>query len=199
MSSFQRCEFIAGADNEAALPRVSLPEIAFGGRSNVGKSSLINALVGRKALARTSQTPGRTRQLNFFRIEEKFILVDLPGYGYAKTSRHQVRAWTDLTKDYLCGRPTLRRVFLLLDARRDAPSPEDLEWMAMLDASAVSCQLVLTKVDKVTGAHATDRFAQLQEIARKHPAALPDPYVTSSEKGTGIRELRAALLEICTA
>jgi GTP-binding protein len=199
MSQFHHCEFIAGADNEAALPRLSLPEIAFAGRSNVGKSSLINAVVGRKALARTSQTPGRTRQLNFFRIEEAFILVDLPGYGYAKVSKREARDWTDLTKDYLCGRPTLRRVFLLLDARRDAPNADDIAWMEMLDASAVAYALVLTKTDKVTEAHLASRVAQLRELARKHPAALPEPHVTSSEKNLGIRELRTELLEIVRA
>jgi GTP-binding protein len=196
VSQFTQCEFIAGADNEAALPRQSLPEIAFAGRSNVGKSSLINALVARKALARTSQTPGRTRQLNFFRIDEAFILVDLPGYGYAKVSKRDARHWTALTKDYLCGRPTLRRVFLLLDARRDAPSPEDLAWMEMLDAAAVTYELVLTKVDKAGAAHLDMRCAQLRDLTRDHPAALPEPRLTSSDKGTGIRELRGQLLGI---
>jgi GTP-binding protein len=196
MSQFHQCEFIAGADNEAALPHLSLPEIAFAGRSNVGKSSLINAVVGRKALARTSQTPGRTRQLNFFRIEDAFILVDLPGYGYAKVSRTEARNWTGLTKDYLCGRPTLRRVFLLLDARRDAPNPDDIEWMEMLDASAVAYELVLTKTDKASESHLNMRVEQLREVARKHPAALPEPRVTSSEKGHGIKELRTELLLI---
>ncbi len=197
MSQFHDCTFIAGCDNEAALPPISLPEIAFAGRSNVGKSSLINALVGRRALARTSQTPGRTRQLNFFRIDDAFMLVDLPGYGYAKVSKTQVRHWTGLTKDYLCGRPTLRRVFLLLDARRDAPSPDDLDWMDMLDASAVAYEMVLSKADKASEGHLAMRVEQLCDLARTHPAARPEPRITSSEKGIGIRELRGDLLAIC--
>jgi GTP-binding protein len=196
MSGFQNCEFIAGVDNHGALPNFSLPEIAFAGRSNVGKSSLINALVGRKDMARTSQTPGRTRQLNFFNIEGKFILVDLPGYGYAKASKADIKNWNILTKDYLCGRPTLRRVFLLLDSRRDALSPEDIEWMQMFDDAAVSFQLVLTKADKVSENQIAGRIEQLQLELKKHPAAMWQIISTSSETKHGIKELRGVCLNI---
>lgn len=196
MVKFHDCTFIAGSNNAEALPKISLPEIAFAGRSNVGKSSLINALVARKALARTSQTPGRTQQLNFFNIDQTFMLVDLPGYGYAKASKGKRYSWMGLTKDYLCGRPTLRRVFLLIDSRRDKPNADDIEWMDMFDDSAVTYQLVLTKCDKSKPSHLEMREEQLRELARKHPAAMPDPVLTSSEDNTGIKELRRALLDI---
>ncbi len=196
MSAFQKCDFLAGVDNHAALPQFSLPEVAFAGRSNVGKSSLINALTGRRDLARTSQTPGRTRQLNFFAIEDKFILVDLPGYGYAKASKTDIRNWTGLTKDYLCGRPTLRRVFLLLDSRREEISPEDIEWMSMLDDAAVSFQLVLTKIDKASAAELEKKLEALTHELRRHPAGLPQILTTSSDKHLGIKEIRGICLNI---
>jgi GTP-binding protein len=196
VSGFNNCEFIAGVDNHEALPTFTLPEIAFAGRSNVGKSSLINAVVGRKDMARTSQTPGRTRQLNFFDIERKFILVDLPGYGYAKASKRDIKSWNILTKDYLCGRPTLRRVFLLLDARRDYLSPDDLEWMQMFDDAAVSFQLVLTKADKVSEPQMNKRIEQLQLELKKHQAAMLNIIITSSETGVGVKELRGICLNI---
>ncbi len=197
MAAFHECTFIAGSNTKDALPPIGLPEIAFAGRSNVGKSSLINAVLGRKALARTSQTPGRTRQLNFFDIERKFVLVDLPGYGYAKASKRDIAHWTELTKDYLCGRPTLRRVFLLLDARRDKPNADDIAWMDMLDAAAVPYRLTLTKIDKVKPGILETRMAQLTEIARTHPAAIPEPIATSSETTAGVKALRTELLAAC--
>jgi GTP-binding protein len=190
MSSFQKCEFLAGVNNHDALPQFSLPEVAFAGRSNVGKSSLINALTGRKALARTSQTPGRTRQLNFFAIEEKFILVDLPGYGYAKASKTDIRNWTGLTKDYLCGRPTLRRVFLLMDARRAEITQDDRDWMSMFDDAAVTFQIIITKADKASQLELETKITNLQDELRHHPAGLPAIITTSAEKHIGIKELR---------
>lgn len=190
MGKHYHCEFIAGADREASLPPISLPEIAVAGRSNVGKSTLINTALGRKALARTSQTPGRTQQLNFFRINDAFHLVDLPGYGYAKTSKTRVAAWTELTQDYLRGRPSLRRVLLLLDARREKPSADDLAWMDMLDEAAVPYVLILTKADKVSAAELESRISAMTALAKDHPAALPEPVVTSSISQTGIRQIR---------
>lgn len=198
MAEFNHCEFIAGAMTHDAIPSLRLPEVAFAGRSNVGKSSLLNALVGRKALARTSQTPGRTRQLNFFNIENSFTLVDLPGYGYAKASRKDVWKWTGLTKDYLCGRPNLRRVFLLLDSRRDKPSADDLAWMGMLDDAAVTFQLVLTKVDKTSGAELEKYTDTLQALAKHHPAAMPEIVATSTIDHTGVKQLRGIIKEIAS-
>jgi GTP-binding protein len=194
MSSFQKCEFLAGVNNHDALPQFSLPEVAFAGRSNVGKSSLINALTGRRDLARTSQTPGRTRQLNFFAIEEKFILVDLPGYGYAKASKTDIRNWTGLTKDYLCGRPTLRRVFLLMDGRRAEITQDDRDWMSMFDDAAVTFQIIITKADKSSSAELEEKITKLQDELRHHPAGIPQVITTSAEKHIGIKELRGICL-----
>ena len=142
------CEFIAAANNMRVLPPEGLPEICFAGRSNVGKSSLVNALTGRKTLARTSQTPGRTRQLIFFSLTNRIQLVDLPGYGYARAPKTDIKAWTTLTRKFLAGRASLQRVFLLIDSRRGI-GPGDAEIMALLDSSAVSWTVVLTKVDKL--------------------------------------------------
>lgn len=169
-----------------------MPEIAFAGRSNVGKSSLINALTGRKTLARASNTPGRTQLLNFFDLGERLMLVDLPGYGYAEAPKDLVQRWTALVNGYLRGRAVLRRTCILIDSRHGL-KPTDLDVMSMLDAAAVVYQVVLTKADKVRPtALAQVRDSVAKGIARR-VAAHPDIIVTSSEDGTGIAELRAAL------
>ncbi|MEO0620019.1 MAG: ribosome biogenesis GTP-binding protein YihA/YsxC [Pseudomonadota bacterium] len=197
----QECTFLKGVVSVATLPPPDRMEVAFAGRSNVGKSSLLNALTNRNNLARTSNTPGRTQEINFFGIGDALYLVDMPGYGYARTSRSKVETWTQLIKDYLRGRVSLRRVFLLIDARHGL-KPNDVEIMQLLDTSAVSYQIVLTKADKLRGkAGNTGANALLQRTRaalKKHPAAYPEPLLTSSEKKTGIPELRAtikALLE----
>ena len=184
------CNFIAAANNMRVLPPEGLPEICFAGRSNVGKSSLINALTGRKTLARTSQTPGRTRQLIFFSLADRIQLVDLPGYGYARAPKTDIKAWTTLTRKFLAGRASLQRVFLLIDSRRGI-GPGDAEIMALLDASAVSWAVVLTKVDKLKQTELSTVCADTQVRIGKHVAAFPELFVTSSEAGTGIAELRA--------
>ncbi len=194
----QACGFLGAAVEAERLPETTLPEIAFAGRSNVGKSSLVNALTGRKTLARTSHTPGRTRQLNFFDLGGRLLLVDLPGYGYARASKTDIRQWSALARSYLRGRPKLRRVCLLIDARHGAKD-SDREIMAELDQAAVSYQAVLTKADKVKpGALAAVRGALQTELAR-HPAAHPHVPVTSARTGAGIAELRAALAALAEA
>ncbi len=188
----QACTFLGAAVEAERLPETALPEIAFAGRSNVGKSSLVNALTGRKTLARTSHTPGRTRQLNFFDLGGRMLLVDLPGYGYARASKTDIKKWSALARQYLRGRPKLRRVCLLIDARHGAKD-SDREIMAELDLAAVSYQAVLTKADKVKAqALAAVRDTLEAELAR-HPAAHPHIPVTSARTGSGIAELRAAL------
>ena len=184
------CDFIAAANNMRVLPPEGLPEICFAGRSNVGKSSLINSLTGRKTLARTSQTPGRTRQLIFFSLADRIQLVDLPGYGYARAPKTDIKAWTTLTRKFLAGRASLQRVFLLIDSRRGI-GPGDAEIMALLDASAVSWAVVLTKVDKLKQTELSAVCTATQARIGKHVAAFPELFVTSSEGGTGIAALRA--------
>lgn len=184
------CEFIAGAATFDAIPRLRLPEVAFVGRSNVGKSSLVNALTNRRNLARVSQTPGATRQINFFQLGTRLVLVDLPGYGYAKASKSLVRAWQDLIFAYLRGRPNLRRVFLLIDARR-GPMPPDLEAMQILDEAAVSYLAVLTKIDTLDHAERESVRAACGKSLSGHIAAYPDICATSAETGEGLMELRA--------
>ncbi len=188
----RECVFIAGAASAESLPAASAPEVAFAGRSNVGKSSLVNALTGRKALARASQNPGCTRQLNFFLLAERLMLVDLPGYGYAKASKKQIGAWTRLTRDFLRGRATLRRVCLLIDARRGI-GEADAEFLAMLDEAAVSCQIVLTKCDRLSAAERAQLTESVKKVIAKHPAAMPEPLLTSAETNEGISELRNML------
>jgi len=186
------CEFVAGAAQLEAVPEASLPEIAFAGRSNVGKSSLVNALTGRKTLARTSNTPGRTQQLNFFRLAERLTLVDLPGYGYARAARADIEAWTALVNGYLRGRPALRRVLVLVDARHGLKE-SDHTLMGMLDQAAVVYQVVLTKADKTKAAELAAGMAAVAAELKRHVAAHPVLIATSSVNGAGIAELRAEL------
>lgn len=184
-------EFVLGAASLAQLPAGDRPEIAFAGRSNVGKSSLINALLNRKNLARSSAEPGKTRELNYFDVgPDKLWLVDLPGFGYAKVSRDQQAKWVQLTKRYLRGRANLRRVFLLVDSRRGLMDT-DRETMDMLNTAAVTYQIVLTKADKIKKSELDATLLKVQTILKKNPAAHPIVRVTSSEKGYGIPELRA--------
>jgi GTP-binding protein len=174
-----------------------MPEIAFAGRSNVGKSSLLNALTGRKTLARTSNTPGRTREINFFELGEALLLADLPGYGYAKVSKKQVKGWTRLVRDYLTGRPNLRRLCLLIDARRGIKD-SDREIMGLLDEAAVVYQAVFTKCDKVKAGALAARLQEAATELKTHGAAYPAIAATSALKGTGIAELRAGLAALAT-
>ena len=188
----QACTFLIGAVNLDDLPDGEVTEIAFAGRSNVGKSSLINALTNHKDLARTSNTPGRTQQLNFFDLGGRLTIADLPGYGYARAPRETVRQWTDLVGDYLQGRPQLRRACLLVDARHGLKD-SDREVMKMLDDSAVSYQVVLTKCDKIKAAELDRRMQSVGEELKTHVAAHPRLIATSSAKGQGLEQLRAAL------
>ena len=189
------CEFVAGAASLDSLPLIALPEVAFAGRSNVGKSSLVNALTGRRTLARTSSKPGHTRQINFFDLAHRLHLIDLPGYGFAQVSRSTKEAWQDLASAYLRGRPTLKRVCLLIDSRHGVKEG-DRETMKSLDSAAVSYQLVLTKVDRLKQAEVARAVAAAEAIARKHGAAHPEVLATSSETGFGITELRAEIAAV---
>lgn len=182
--------FIMGCARIEQLPPPDWPEIAFAGRSNVGKSSLINALVGMKGLARASNEPGRTREVNFFDLDGRMRLVDLPGYGWAKASKGEVKRFQNLGRDYLRGRVTLKRVYLLIDARHGLKSV-DTEALDALDLAAVSYQIVLTKADKLKSGEGEKRVAETLKAIAKRPAAYPQVALTSSEKGTGMAELRA--------
>lgn len=188
--------FLKSAPALKFLPDPEVPEVAFCGRSNVGKSSLLNALTGRKAIARTSVTPGRTQELNFFDVGEPAVmrLVDMPGYGFAKAPPKVVEAWRRLVRDFLRGRDVLKRTLLLVDSRHGI-KPVDAEMMKMLDEAAVGYRVVLTKADKIKASELAAVLAATEVEARKHPAAYPVVHVTSSEKGMGIAELRAAVLE----
>lgn len=189
------CRFVFAAQRLDALPAPAGPEVAFAGRSNVGKSSLLNALTGRRGLARASNTPGRTQQLNFFDLAGRLILVDMPGYGYARAAPEVKQDWQGLMFDFLRGRPTLRRVLLLLDARVEL-KPSDQAVMELLDRAAVTYQLVLTKTDAPASATLARKAAEVAGLARRHPAAFPRVAETSSETGAGIVELRADLAEL---
>jgi GTP-binding protein len=188
----QPCTFLRGVARLDSLADPDLPEVAFAGRSNCGKSSLLNALTGRRALARTSNTPGRTQQLNFFDLGGQLWLVDMPGYGYAKASKTEIAAWTQTVRDYLRGRPTLRRLCVLIDGRHGIKA-NDEEMMTMLDAAAVGYQVVLTKIDKLTTGALAARLAETAKILKAHPAALPEAIATSARNGDGISQLRAEI------
>ncbi|MFT6104432.1 MAG: GTP-binding protein [Paracoccaceae bacterium] len=188
-------EFVKGVVAMDGMPPADRLEVCFAGRSNVGKSSLINALTGRKALARASNTPGRTQEINFFTLTDSHYLVDLPGYGYANAPLPIVEKWQRLLKAYLSGRASLRRAFVLVDMRHGV-KPVDEEIMSRLDSSAVTFQVVMTKADKVKIEEQEQILSQVRQALAKHPAAYPELVVTSSEKGEGIADLRAIIAAI---
>jgi GTP-binding protein len=190
-----QARFFYAAQRIDQLPEPDLPEIAFAGRSNVGKSTLINALTGHRALARASSEPGRTKQLNFFALAERMTLVDMPGYGYAKANREVKEDWQGLMFDFLRGRPTLRRVVLLLDSRIELKET-DTEAMKLLNRAAVIFQLVLTKCDVPKPAALAAKQAEIEALAKTYAAAYPVVFATSSGTGAGIPELRASLAEL---
>ena len=192
------CEFIAAANNLEALPDTKRPEVAFAGRSNVGKSSLVNALTGRRMLARTSQTPGRTRQLIFFNLADRIDLVDLPGYGYASAPKTDIKAWTKLSRQFLAGRQSLKRVFLLVDSRRGIGSADE-KVISLLNDTAVSFAVVLTKSDKLKKSELSKIVEDTEQKTAKNVAAFPKIWVTSSENEYGIAYLRAHIASLALA
>ena len=188
----QQTDFLKGVVAMNGLPPADRLEVCFAGRSNVGKSSLINALTGRRGLARASNTPGRTQEINFFELADSHYLVDLPGYGFANAPLPVVEAWQRLLKAYLAGRPTLRRAFVLIDARHGIKAV-DQEILDLLDRTAVTFQVVLTKADKVKDNERSRVLSQVRDALSRHPAAFPEIVLTSSEKGDGIDTLRAII------
>ena len=195
----KRWEFMKSVPALEFLPDADRAEIAFAGRSNVGKSSLINATIGQGSLARTSNTPGRTQELNYFQCETApLYIVDMPGYGFAEAPKPIVEAWQRMVRAYLRGRPTLKRAFVLVDARHGL-KPIDAETMAMLDEAGVAYQVVLTKIDKLKGKGVEALLERTREALADHPAALPEPLLTSSEKRLGLEQLRAAIAMLLVA
>ena len=191
-------EFLKGVVAMSGLPPADRVEVCFAGRSNVGKSSLINALTGTKALARASNTPGRTQEINYFTQGPSLYLVDLPGYGYANAPLDKVKRWQRLLKQYLSGRQTLRRAFVLIDTRHGI-KPVDEEILSLLDSAAVTFQCVMTKADKVKTSDRERVLTQVRGALSAHPAAFPEIVLTSSEKGDGIDTLRSVITEVMTA
>tara|TARA_B100001750_G_scaffold91180_1_gene72029 strand:+ start:155 stop:763 length:609 start_codon:yes stop_codon:yes gene_type:complete len=189
-----KCDFVAAADTLDWLPPVTLPEVAFAGRSNVGKSTLINALTGRRKLARTSNTPGRTQQLNFFNIGDVFHLVDMPGYGYAKVSKSKIKNWTDVLENYLRGRVSLRLALVLVDSRHGLKE-SDSDMMDLLNKAAVPYRIIMTKADKAKQAELAKTVEAIEKKLKKNPAAYPHPHITSSDAKQGIDELREIILQ----
>jgi GTP-binding protein len=192
------CDFVAGATTPEAFPSPTLPEVAFVGRSNAGKSSLINALTGRSALARVSHTPGRTRQINFFNLGNKLMLVDLPGYGFAKASKTMLADWQSLITTYLRGRQRLRRVALLIDSRRGVMDT-DAEVMTMLDQAAMSYVVTLTKIDELKKPECAQVIADADAKAKKHVAAYPEIFATSARDREGLEALKVNLMLVAEA
>lgn len=191
----QPATFVRGVVNVDQLPTGRLPEFAFAGRSNVGKSSLINAVTGVRGLARASNTPGRTQELNFFNVADQFHIVDLPGYGYAAAPEKMVQAWTRLIHEYLRGRVELKRAFVLIDSRHGLKEV-DIKIMKMLDTAAVSYQLILTKIDKISRKDQEIVLKKTEETAKKHVACYPEILMTSSEKNIGIEAVRSQFLKV---
>lgn len=187
--------FSSAAGSLPSLPAMAGPEVAFAGRSNVGKSSLINALTGQRALARTSNRPGRTQELIFFAGPHRLILVDMPGYGYARAAKSKIAAWTGLITNYLHGRATLARAYLLVDARHGLKTTDDAI-LDTLDEAAVSHQIVLTKCDQISPAELAERTANVDAVMRQRPAAFPALIATSAKNGIGIPQLRAAIARL---
>jgi GTP-binding protein len=192
----REARFTLGAVQMAGLPDTDLPEVAFAGRSNVGKSSLINALVGQHRLARASNAPGRTREINFFVVDDILRLVDLPGYGFARAARTEVQKFQNLGRDYLRGRPNLKRAYLLIDSRHGLKDV-DKEALDAFDVSAVSYQVILTKADKITAPQARKLVDETLKLISRRPAAFPRVLATSAEKGTGMPQLRAEIMLAC--
>ena len=187
--------FVAGAGSPASLPPMQGIEVAFAGRSNVGKSSLINALTGRKTLARVSDTPGRTREVNFFAGPNDLVIVDLPGYGFARAPRDKIEAWTDLIRDYLLGRANLARVYVLIDARHGLKA-NDAGVLDALDRAAASYAIVLTKADELEPGETETRIAATAEAIKRRPAAFPAVLATSAHSGAGLPELRGSIIRL---
>jgi GTP-binding protein len=190
----KNCEFKIGATKIEHIPPINFPEVAFAGRSNVGKSSLLNALTNNGSLARVSKTPGCTRQINFFLLADKIMMVDLPGYGYAQVSKKEIKGWDSLIKDYLLGRPNLKRTFLLIDSRHGVKK-NDEEIMSLLDEFAVSYQVIFTKTDKQKWEFLEKLKEDITNLCKKHIALYPEPIFTSSHKNDGIEQVQQAIAQ----